>query len=62
VGYHVFIRDDRFSLHVDIPNWDLMIKNARPSDDGTYICLATDDKRSVTKVFNLEVIPGEGIT
>lgn len=59
VGYHVFIRDDRFSLHVDIPNWDLMIKNARPSDDGTYICLATDDKRSVTKVFNLEVIPGE---
>ncbi|KAH3774748.1 hypothetical protein DPMN_176140 [Dreissena polymorpha] len=52
------VADDRIQIgHVDFKNqWDLMIKNVKPEDEGVYVCQVASTNRNIRRMISLTVI------
>ncbi|KAH3772220.1 hypothetical protein DPMN_173558 [Dreissena polymorpha] len=52
------VADDRIQIgHVDFKNqWDLMIKNVQPEDEGVYECQVASTNRNIRRLVSLTVI------
>ncbi|XP_052231544.1 fibroblast growth factor receptor 3-like isoform X2 [Dreissena polymorpha] len=57
-GTMTVVADDRIQIgHVDFKNqWDLMIKNVQPDDEGVYECQVASTNRNIRKLVSLTVI------
>lgn len=56
------IADDRIQVsHVDYKNqWDLMIKNVQPEDEGVYECQVASRDKNFRKLVSLTVLGNNG--
>ena len=52
------VEDDRFQVgHVDYKSqWDLMIKNVQPEDEGIYECQVASRDRTMRRLITLTVL------
>ncbi|KAH3774787.1 hypothetical protein DPMN_176180 [Dreissena polymorpha] len=52
------VADDRIQIgHVDFKyQWDLMIKNVQPEDEGMYECQVASTNKNMRIMFSLTVI------
>ena len=52
------VADDRFQVgHVDYKSqWDLMIKNVQPDDEGIYECQVASRDRTMRRLVTLTVL------
>ncbi|KAH3777222.1 lachesin-like [Dreissena polymorpha] len=57
-GSLTVVADDRIQIgHVDFKNqWDLMIKNVQPEDEGVYECQVASTNRNIRRLVSLTVI------
>ncbi|XP_052229958.1 leucine-rich repeats and immunoglobulin-like domains protein 2 [Dreissena polymorpha] len=57
-GTMTVVADDRIQIgHVDFKNqWDLMIKNVKPEDEGVYVCQVASTNRNIRRMISLTVI------
>ena len=58
VGAMTVVEDDRFQVgHVDYKSqWDLMIKNVQPEDEGIYECQVASRDRTMRRLITLTVL------
>lgn len=57
-GTMTVVADDRFQIgHVNYKNqWDLMIKNVKPEDEGVYECQVSSTNKNARKLVQLSVV------
>ncbi|XP_052233248.1 lachesin-like [Dreissena polymorpha] len=57
-GTMTVVADDRIQIgHVDFLNqWDLMIKNVQPADEGVYECQVASTNKNIRRMVSLTVI------
>ena len=63
VGSMTVVADDRLQVgHVDYKSqWDLMIKNVQPDDEGIYECQVASTDRTMRRLVSLTVL-GNAVT